>query len=136
MVSLALGVILWGVIRITRLDHLLSILYSWDSDIFAIDTLGMLEPKARCLFVYLFVLHAEAEVLDYCAFSPHMPQWALISRCWLLKSLVFPQHLTGICPVTPVAPTLGSQLNKFWWAGGDQMLGYSGLSCSILTLGC
>lgn len=57
-----------------------------------------------------------------CAFSPHTPRWALISSCWLLKSLVFPKHLAGICHVAPMSPTPGSQLNKFWWAGGDQML--------------
>lgn len=51
VVSLALGVILWGVVGITRLDCLLGVLYSWDSDIFAIGTLGVLETKARFLFV-------------------------------------------------------------------------------------
>lgn len=42
---------MWGVVRITRLDCLLGVLYSWDFDIFAFGTLGVLETKARFLFV-------------------------------------------------------------------------------------
>lgn len=69
MVSLALGVILWGVVRITRLG--LGVLYFWDSDIFAIVTLGVLEMKVRSLFVCLFVLHIQVKGSGLlCAFSP------------------------------------------------------------------
>lgn len=69
MVSLALGVILWGVVRITRLG--LGVLYFWDSDIFAIVTLGVLEMKVRSLFVCLFYTY-RLRVLDYCVpFSSH-----------------------------------------------------------------
>lgn len=103
MVSLTLGVILWGVVRTTRLG--LGVLYSWDSDIFAIVTLGVLEIKVRILFCLFYTWRLR--VLDYCVPFPHTPQWALVSSSWLLKSLVFPQHLAGICRVALLAPTLG-----------------------------